>query len=132
MIGLDTNILLRAATNDNAAQAVAVRKLFGALSAENPGYVSIVTLIECVWTLRTSYRADRTTVANFVKSLMGAQEILVEHSGAVGRALDSANGQRRDFADALIAQLALEADCEYTLTFDRTAAQLPGMRLLEA
>lgn len=132
MIGLDTNVLLRVATNDDTAQALAVRNVFGTLSVEDPGYVSIVTLVECVWTLRTTYRADRVAVGTFVQSLLGAQEILVEHASAVARALSTAANAQLDFADALIAQLSSEAGCEYTLTFDRKAAQLPGMRLLEA
>ncbi len=37
---------------------------------------------------------------------------------------------RADFGDCCIAALAAAAGCEYTLTFDKAAAKLPGMRLM--
>ncbi len=37
---------------------------------------------------------------------------------------------RADFGDCCIAALAAAAGCEYTFTFDKEAAKLPGMRLL--
>jgi len=38
---------------------------------------------------------------------------------------------RADFAHAVMSHLGIDADCGYTVTFDRSAANLPGMLLLE-
>ena len=35
-----------------------------------------------------------------------------------------------DFPDALVSAIGREAGCTYSVTFDRKAAGLPGMRLL--
>ena len=37
---------------------------------------------------------------------------------------------KADFADAVISHLGTDADCDYTVTFNRSAANLPGMLLL--
>jgi AbrB family looped-hinge helix DNA binding protein len=53
MIGLDTNILLRSATQDDPVQSPISRPLIGSLDDANPGYVNTVLLAEFVWNLRT-------------------------------------------------------------------------------
>jgi predicted nucleic-acid-binding protein len=46
MIGLDTNILVRYITHDDAAQTAVVMKLMASLSSESLGYISLVVLVE--------------------------------------------------------------------------------------
>ena len=44
MIGLDTNILLRATTQDDPLQSPKARKIIKALSSDRPGYVNLLVL----------------------------------------------------------------------------------------
>ena len=128
MIGLDTNVLVRYATQDDGHQSAAAEKLIGALTPESPGFVSVIALVESVWVLRRLYDADQGSINTFVKHLLSARELVIENADAVRRALVSTHGSA-EFTDALISQSALAAGCDYTVTFDKRAARVDGMRL---
>lgn len=129
MIGIDANVLIRDAVQDDPVQSPIATRFLRGLSEEDPGFVSIVALIETTWTLRRSYKIEPAMITLFVQRLLKSREIVVQASGVVRRALNDAGGA--DLADALIAHLAIDADCDFTVTFDSRAAELPGMRLLE-
>jgi predicted nucleic-acid-binding protein len=47
MIGLDTNVVVRYLTQDDAVQSAKVTELFErGLSEEEPGFVSVVAMVE--------------------------------------------------------------------------------------
>ena len=58
------------------------------------------------------------------------QTLVTEIVDGVRRALDATAGGS-EFMDAIIAQSALAAGCDHTVTFDRSAAQIDGMLLLQ-
>ncbi len=130
MIGLDTNVLVRYATQDDPAQVVLAEDVMRSLTPESPGFVSSVTLAEAVWVLRSAFHIDPDGIAQFVRHLLASVELVVEHSEAARAALEETDGSAL-FTDALLAQIAIGVGCEVTVTFDRRAAQLRGMRLLE-
>ncbi len=132
MIGIDTNVLIRDATQDDPIRSPQARRFLAGLTEADPGFVSIVTLIEMTWTLRRSYKVDPDTIALLVRRLLASREIVVQAQDAVRRALRDAEGSGADFSDAIIAHLGIDADCDDTVTFDQRAAGLPGMRLLGA
>jgi len=131
MIGLDTNVLLRYLAQDDPVQSPIATKLMHALSAEEPGFVSIILVVELVWVLQKSYASGRREIASVVESLLRTKELVVERAELVSQALRLFSAGRADFADTLIERCANAADCDYTLTFDQTAAATAGMRLLE-
>ena len=52
MIGLDTNVIVRYVVQDDPRQSAAATRLMEkTLSAENPGFVAVVTLCEVAWVL---------------------------------------------------------------------------------
>ena len=131
MIGIDTNVLVRYLAQDDPKQsAVATRFIEGRLSAENPGFVSAVTLCEVVWVLAESYDADRRRIRAIVEGLLATKQLAIERSELVWKSLRAWEGVPADFSDALIGQLAIAHGSEKTVTFDRTAARLPGFELL--
>jgi predicted nucleic-acid-binding protein len=131
VIGIDTNVLVRYLTQDDPKQsAVATRFIEGALSTENPGFVSTITLCEIAWVLADSYGADRKRIREFVERLLATKQLVIERSELVWKALRAWEGVPADFSDALIGQLAIAHGAEKTATFDRTAARLPGFELL--
>lgn len=131
MIGIDTNVLVRYLAQDDPRQsAVATRFIEGRLSAENPGFVSTVTLCEVVWVLSESYAADRKRVCDVVEGLLATKQLYIERSELVWKSLRAWEGVPADFSDALIGQLAIAQGAEKTVTFDRSAARLPGFELL--
>ena len=120
MVGIDTNVIVRYLTQDDPKQsAVATRFIEGRLSAENPGFVSTVTLCEVVWVLAESYGADRTRIRDVVEGLLATKQLVIERSELVWKALRAWEGVSADFSDALIGQLAIFHGAEKTVTFDR-------------
>ena len=131
MIGIDTNVLVRYLAQDDPKQsAVATRFIEGRVSADNPGFVSTVTLCEIAWVLVESYGADRKRIRAAVEGLLATKQLVIERSEPVWKALRAWEGVSADFSDALIGQLAIAHGGEKTVTFDRTAARLPGFELL--
>lgn len=130
MIGLDTNVIVRFLVQDDPAQAALASSLITSLTAEGPGYISSVVLVEAFWVLRRGYKLTTTDVVAALLALVSADEILVEQRDAVRTALrESQDGF--DFADALVALDGARRGCEYTATFDRKASEFRGMRLLD-
>lgn len=132
MIGLDTNVLVRFLTQDDPRQArAATRLLEGELSPESPGYVCVVVLAEVVRVLFAAYAATREEIADTVEGLLGAPNLAFEHKTEVWQAVRAYRTTKAEFSDCLIAQLARGAGCTRVLTFDRAAAKLEGLALLQ-
>ncbi|HEV2651512.1 MAG TPA: type II toxin-antitoxin system VapC family toxin [Rhizomicrobium sp.] len=130
MIGLDTNILIRYITQDDAIQSPkATRILERELSLQNPGFVSTVTIAETVWVLDAHYGFTGEAIAQAVETMLQVEELVFEHEPQVVAAVGHFR-QGADFSDALIAGIALRVGCSSTLTFDRKASRLPGIRLV--
>ena len=131
MIGIDTNVLVRYLAQDDPKQsAVATRFIEGRLTTENPGFVSTITLCEIAWVLADSYGADRKRIRDAMEGLLATKQLVIERSELVWKALRAWEGVPADFSDALIGQLAIAHGGEKTVTFDRTAARLPGFEFL--
>lgn len=129
MIGLDTNVLVRYITQDDADQSAMATELIDGFTEDEPGFVSLVVLIETYWVLRSAYKVDRAEAAKLISTLTEAEEIVVQERDAVRSALGTLDDSS-DLADALIGVLGRSAGCSHTATFDRRAAALPGMSLL--
>jgi len=131
MIGLDTNILIRYLTQDDPAQsAKATDILERRLTANNSGFISVVTMAEIVWVLDRAYRLTSREIAAIVERLLQVEVLSIEHEQEVFTALVALKQGRGSFSDALIAELGARAGCSRTLTFDRKAARIPGSEIV--
>jgi predicted nucleic-acid-binding protein len=131
MIGLDTSILIRYLTLDDPAQsAKAAEILERRLTPNNPGFVSVVAMVEAVWVLDRAYGLTNREIATAVERLLQVEVLEIENEQQVFTAMVALKQGRGSFADALIAELALRAGCTRTLTFDQKAARLPGFELV--
>lgn len=130
MIGLDTNVLVRYIMQDDPKQSPLATALVESLSADAPGFVPQIALIELVWVLSSAYGLDRTQLSAALDGLLRSKEIVVERAEIVWKALRVFQGSGADFADCLIERAAATAGCERTVTFDRGAARSCGMRLI--
>jgi predicted nucleic-acid-binding protein len=129
VIGLDTNVLVRFLTLDDARQSPrAVQIIEQELTEDEPGFVSVVVLSELSWVLASRYRQGRAAIAEVMEGLLRLDCLQLEHPRAVANAVTAAAENNADFADALIGAIADEAGCTHTLTFDRRASRLPGFR----
>jgi predicted nucleic-acid-binding protein len=129
--GLDTNVIIRYVAQDDARQSAAATRLMEkALSVEEPGFVSLVTMCEVAWVLGECYGADRSRIRAVLQGLLETRQIVVESAELVWRALRAWEGSAADFSDALIGEVALAAGAKKVLTFDKAAAKLPSFALL--
>ncbi|MGA1464036.1 MAG: PIN domain-containing protein, partial [Steroidobacteraceae bacterium] len=51
MIGLDTNVLVRYIMQDDPKQSPKASTLIESLSADHPGFISLVSVVELYWVL---------------------------------------------------------------------------------
>lgn len=131
MIGLDTNVLVRYVTQDDAEQArLAGRLLENTLNPRNPGFVANIVLCELVWVLESGYGYAREPVAQTLQRLFEIDRIRLESPALAWRALDSYRDDGIDFSDALIALLNASLGCDYTISFDKRAARHAQVKLL--
>jgi predicted nucleic-acid-binding protein len=130
MIGLDTNVVVRYLTHDDPVQTAAAEKVLDSLSADSPGLLSLVVMVEVVWVLEVSYRFKKSEIEQVLETLLRSKELVVERAEIVWQALRKFGAGNADFADCLIERSCHAAECEYTATFDRKAVGA-GMRLLK-
>jgi len=127
MIGVDTNVILRHLLQDDARQSPIASRFLADRSPDDPAYLSTAVVLELVWTLRRRYGFPQAEVSRIVLSLSRSNDILLQDSVAVRRAVWDAEEANVDIADALIAHSAIDAGCDGVVTFDRRAQRLPGM-----
>jgi predicted nucleic-acid-binding protein len=127
VIGLDTNVLVRYVMQDDPRQSPRANRLIESLSADEPGYVPLVALVELVWVLAGSYGLTRAQIATVLDTLLRSKELVLDRTDVVKQALARYSGHGADFADALIERLAAAAGCTRTMTFDSGAVKAARM-----
>ena len=127
MIGLDTNVIVRYIVRDDPVQSAKATQIFEQqISESDPGFVSVVALVETVWVLERFYRYRRAEILDEVERLLMRDSLIIERESEVVSAWTAVEETGVEFADALIAACGAAAGCLYTLTFDRRALRLPG------
>ena len=118
-VTLDTNVLVRLATQDDAAQAAQALRVL-----QDATLIAVPTpaLCELVWVLLRGYRYTPAQVARAVRTLIRVRHVVC-HTPAVlaGLAVLEAGG---DFADGAIAYEGELLGGPEFVTFDQQAARL--------
>ena len=103
MIGLDTNILVRYLAQDDPLQSPKATDLIERRLTENdPGFVSVVAMVETVWVLERSYRFGSGRIVAAIELALAAETLVVENEREVFTAMIALKEGRGSFADALI------------------------------
>jgi predicted nucleic-acid-binding protein len=124
MIGLDTNVLLRFLVEDDPVRSPRATEIIKRrLSEEEPGFVSLVTILEVVWVLKSLYKRSRQEIANDVEMILAADTLEVQNEQQVYHAVVALRNGTGTIEDALIGALGIWRGCSATLTFDEKAAQ---------
>ena len=127
MIGLDTNILVRYLAQDDPVQSPKATYLIEQqLNEANPGYVSVIAMVETVWVLDRAYKLTDQEIAAAIERMLQTDVLVVESEQDVFTAMIALKEGAGGFADALIAALGSRSGCSCTLTFDRRALRLAG------
>lgn len=129
LVGLDTNVILRAVLQDDPGQAPAAAALMRSLNAQRRGFITSATLAEVYWVLSRTVRLPRADSLGVISRLIHSEALEFDDNEGVVRALHFAQ-QGADFADALIHETMQQFGVTETVTFDRRAAGRLGWRLL--
>ena len=127
MIGVDTNILLRFALQDDDAQsrsAIAFLRADERLSS--PAMICPVTLVEFVWTVRRREGFSKARVLDLLDAFTDSGRIAYSDEKLIRACIEQWRSGTADLPDYLIAALNLQAGARTTVTFDRNAASEIG------
>ncbi len=128
MIGLDTNVLVRYLAQDDKAQSALATKLIEkTLTASQPGFISLVSLVEVVRVLEGCYGSTKDEVIDIVERLLRVKQLHVQDAEVVWQAVRVFRNVKADFADCLIEREANSQGCDYTVSFDKAAVKAAGM-----
>jgi len=131
MIGLDTNVILRYIMQDDPVQARQATTRIESLTADEPGFISLIVLVEMVWVLFSAYQLKRHQVIQVLEQLVQIKEVRLDSTDLVLKALRIFKAGTADFPDCLIERIAASQGCQNTVTFD-AAAKSAGMVLITA
>ena len=133
MAALDTNVLVRWLTDDDAKQSVIVARLFElAIEKDERLFVPATVILETEWVLRSRYRFDKPLVTAALDALLGVTELEFQTEPALEQALWLfKQAGAPDFADCLHVALVSQAGLGPLLTFDERAGKLDGAQLLQ-
>jgi predicted nucleic-acid-binding protein len=130
VIGVDTNILVRYLVQDDPLQSPRATKIVEErFTRDEPGYISLVTLVETLWVLERPYGLSPTALADAVDLLLSMETLVIQNEREVFIATHALRSGTASFSDALIGALGAWAGCSTTVTFDRKAARLPQFTL---
>ncbi len=118
-ITADTNVLVRAIAGDDARQS----KLAQAqLAKADLVAVTLPALCELVWVLSQGYKVSAPDIAEAIRRLIDAANVVVNRPAAeAGLALLDAGG---DFADGVIAHEGSWLGADIFVSFDKKAVKL--------
>ncbi len=132
MIGIDTNVLVRYFSQDDAKQSKKATQIIeGEISKESPGFISCVVMVELCWVLTRLYKVSKADLSTIISGLLNAEDLEIEHREEVWKAYRSFSGEGLDFSDVLLANIHKSKGCEYTVTFDKGASKCSLFRLLK-
>lgn len=131
LIGIDTNVILRAALGDDPVQSPIARTMLDSLTVDRPGFVTGATLVELYWVLNRQNRYPKEAALTLIRRLIESETLEFDDGEGVAEALYLAE-EGADFADALINVTMRQFGTTETVTFDRRAADRLGWRLLDA
>lgn len=130
MIGLDTNVIVRYIMQDDPRQSAAAARLVERLTLDEPGYLTLVTIVELGWVLGSCYRLSHAQIGDALDALLRTKELIVERADLVMKAARAHRQGKAGLTDCLIALLSIDAGCAHTVTFDHDASKHAGMKLL--
>ncbi len=122
MRAVDTNVLVRLITRDDATQAASADAFVA-----NGAWVSLLALAEATWVLSAVYELKPAKVATAIEMLLEHKDVTLQDADAVALALQSFRKRPRlGFSDCLLLEMARKAGHLPLGTFDRELGRLDG------
>ncbi len=130
MRAIDTNVLVRLLTGDDAKQAAAAEAF---VAAAGQAWVSNVVLVETVWVLESLYDRGRAEIASALVTILDHRSLVLQDADIVRAALELFRNHRTiGFSDCVVLETALKAGCLPLGTFDRALGSIDGAERISA
>jgi predicted nucleic-acid-binding protein len=126
MRGVDTNVLVRLITRDDARQTASAESFIA-----TGAWVSVLALAEATWVLSSVYELSSKELAQAIEMLLHHQDLVLQDSDAVRGALELFRAKPAlGFSDCLMLQLARKAGHLPLGAFDRSLSRVEGAQKL--
>jgi predicted nucleic-acid-binding protein len=126
MRAVDTNVLVRLITGDDAVQAASAD-----IFIQKGAWVSILVLAEAGWVLTTVYSLSTRDLATAIEMLLNHKDLTLQDPDVVAAALALFRSKPvLGFSDCLMLQLARQAGHLPLGTFDRNLGKIDGAQKL--
>jgi len=126
MRAVDTNVLVRLITRDDAEQVVRATEFLA-----TGVWASVLAVAEAMWVLATTYKFSAPEIAEAVEILLNHRDVTLQDSEVVTAALDLFRKHPAlGFSDCLILELARKAGHLPLGTFDRELGKVAGAEKL--
>jgi predicted nucleic-acid-binding protein len=126
MRAVDTNVLVRLVTRDEARQVAAAEAF-----VEKGAWVPQLALAEATWVLSAAYDLNAAAIATAIEMLLNHKDLTLEESEVVSNALEVFRKRPAlGFSDCLMLEVARKAGHLPLGTFDRTHGKLEGVERL--
>jgi predicted nucleic-acid-binding protein len=126
MRAVDTNVLVRLMTRDDASQ-VAVAEAFVARGA----WVPHLAIAEATWVLASVYERDSGAIATAIEMLLHHEHLTVQDSEVVAASVAQFRQRPKvGFSDCLMLEVARKAGHTPLGTFDRDLGKMEGAQRL--
>jgi predicted nucleic-acid-binding protein len=126
MRAVDTNVLVRLVTRDNARQ-VAAAEAFIAKGA----WIPHLALAETTWVLSSVYDREPGAIADAIEMLLNHEHLTLQDPETVAAAVGRFRGRPNlGFSDCLVLEVALKAGHRPLGTFDRDLGKVEGAERL--
>ena len=117
MIAIDTNVLVRALTNDDESpEQTKLAQEF--ITSADKVFIPQIVQIEFVWVLERAYKVDKTNIIQALEILFNSSKYQLQHEDIFILALERFKASNAGFADSLIATESQQKGCKLW-TFDR-------------
>ena len=122
MRAVDTDVLVRLITRDDARQAAAAEAFIA-----GGAWISLLALAEAVRVLTSAYALDARRVADALEMLLDHKNLVLQDRDVVASALAQFRAKSAlGFSDCLLVAIARKAGHEPLGTFDRELAKVAG------
>lgn len=126
MRAVDTNVLVRLVTRDDAKQVAAAEAF-----VKTGVWVSQLVLAETTWVLSAVYELGATEIATAVDMLLRHRDLTLQDPDVVAAALEQfRETSGLGFSDCLILEVARKAGHVPLATFDRELGKIDGAQRL--
>lgn len=130
MIGVDTNILIRYITQDDAEQSSVVNSLMEFYAGhEQSIFISSIVICEVVWVLKHAYKYSKPQILQVLNTILATPEFCYEDFVALRLSITDYKNSSADLSDILIGYIGKKYGCDHTISFDKEALNLPIFQL---